>query len=127
MVKNIKRYQKLFRHNGRLDEEVDIIPTTFVLPQDYALFVEEFRKGTQAAWIMKPSAKSQGKGIFLINKLSQVGGVKSRGKGIFLINKLRQVGGAKSQGKGIFLINKLRLGLRLQQIRKTLNPKPQLG
>ncbi len=40
--------------------------------QDYALFVEEFRRCPSSTWIMKPSSKSQGKGIFLINKLSQV-------------------------------------------------------
>ena len=40
--------------------------------QDYSLFVEEFRKAP-VAWIMKPIAKAQGRGIFLINKLSQVG------------------------------------------------------
>lgn len=52
----------------------DFTPTTFVLPGDYALFVEEFKKPTHAgcAWIMKPIGKSQGKGIFLFNKLSQI-------------------------------------------------------
>ena len=40
--------------------------------QDYSLFVEEFRK-VPVPWIMKPIAKAQGRGIFLINKLSQVG------------------------------------------------------
>lgn len=40
--------------------------------QDYSLFVEEFRKAP-VPWIMKPIAKAQGRGIFLINKLSQVG------------------------------------------------------
>ena len=39
--------------------------------QDYSLFVEEFRK-TPVTWIMKPTSKAQGRGIFLINKLSQV-------------------------------------------------------
>lgn len=40
--------------------------------QEHALFVEGFRRwppGT--AWIVKPSARSQGKGIFLVNKISQ--------------------------------------------------------
>mmetsp|Transcript_29790 Transcript_29790/g.54592 ORF Transcript_29790/g.54592 Transcript_29790/m.54592 type:complete len:473 (-) Transcript_29790:252-1670(-) len=75
MVKNIKRYQKQVKKDGGpwKPEEMDIIPTTFVLPQDYALFVEEFRKpSASGTWILKPSGKSQGKGIFLFNKLSQV-------------------------------------------------------
>jgi hypothetical protein len=41
--------------------------------QDYALFVEEFKKQPgSSTFILKPSCKAQGKGIFLINKLSQV-------------------------------------------------------
>ncbi|KXZ54003.1 hypothetical protein GPECTOR_5g114 [Gonium pectorale] len=85
MVKNIKRYQKQFKREGGDPTELDIIPTTFVLPQDYMLFAEEFRRCLQqlggsahadgsggATWIMKPSSRSQGKGIFLINKLSQI-------------------------------------------------------
>ncbi|XP_048035155.1 polyglutamylase complex subunit TTLL1-like [Megalobrama amblycephala] len=48
------------------------VPVTFVLPADYNLFVEEFRKSPSSTWIMKPCGKAQGKGIFLINKLSQI-------------------------------------------------------
>ena len=45
-------------------------PTTYNLPGDYSLFVEEFKKTAGTVWwIMKPIAKSQGKGIFLFNKL----------------------------------------------------------
>ena len=44
-------------------------PTTYNLPGDYSLFVEEFKKTMGTVWIMKPIAKSQGKGIFLFNKL----------------------------------------------------------
>ena len=78
----------------------DFVPVTFVLPGDYALFVEvracvspavlalpkcmfalgnavwlrwqEFKRHPGALWIMKPIGKAQGKGIFLLNKLSQV-------------------------------------------------------
>jgi len=56
---------------GDTSEPLDLIPTTFVLPQDHFLFVEEFhRQG--GTWIMKPSAAAQGKGIFLVHRLSQV-------------------------------------------------------
>lgn len=44
MVKNIKRYQRQQRREAHghsmHGEELDIIPATYVLPQDYALFVE---------------------------------------------------------------------------------------
>ncbi|GLE00255.1 hypothetical protein PINS_up008982 [Pythium insidiosum] len=50
---------------------LDILPTTYTLPADYSLFVEEFRRNPNAMWIMKPCSKAQGKGIFIVNKLSQ--------------------------------------------------------
>lgn len=41
--------------------------------QDYALFVEEFKKQPgSTTFILKPASKTQGRGIFLVNKLSQV-------------------------------------------------------
>ena len=36
------------------------------------MFQEEFKKNPGTVWIMKPVGKAQGKGIFLINKLSQI-------------------------------------------------------
>lgn len=81
MVKNIKRYRKDLEKDGshlaERDEygrhtHLDFIPVTFMLPADYNIFVEEFRRNPSSTWIMKPAAKAQGVGIFLINKLSQI-------------------------------------------------------
>ena len=51
---------------------MDIVPMTYILPGDYTLFVEEFRKNANIMWIMKPWGRAQGKGIFLVNKLNQL-------------------------------------------------------
>lgn len=81
MARNIKRYRKeLEKENSPLAEKdeqgnyihLDIIPQTYNLPGDYSLFVEEFKRNPNTTWIMKPTAKSQGKGIFLVNKISQI-------------------------------------------------------
>ena len=37
----------------------DFIPLTFMLPADYNLFVEEFRKNPNTTWIMKPCGKGE--------------------------------------------------------------------
>mmetsp|Transcript_90330 Transcript_90330/g.254965 ORF Transcript_90330/g.254965 Transcript_90330/m.254965 type:complete len:443 (-) Transcript_90330:77-1405(-) len=83
MVRNIKRYRKECKKlemqergdgpapiGGPLPEEW--VPTTFSLPSDYALFVEEFRKNPNFSWIAKPTGKAQGRGIFLVSKLQQL-------------------------------------------------------
>ena len=36
------------------------------------IFVEEFKKNPNATWIMKPTSRAQGSGIFLVNKLKQI-------------------------------------------------------
>jgi tubulin polyglutamylase TTLL9 len=49
-------------------------PQTFVVPSEYRMLVEEFRR-RGGTWIMKPIGRAQGQGIFLFNKLSQVHGL----------------------------------------------------
>ncbi|XP_071959133.1 probable tubulin polyglutamylase TTLL9 isoform X2 [Antedon mediterranea] len=74
MVKNLKRYRKqLDREVGKLEAaKCDFFPTTFELPSEYHMFVDEFKKLPGSIWIMKPIAKSQGKGIFLFRKLKDI-------------------------------------------------------
>ncbi|TMS16104.1 putative tubulin polyglutamylase TTLL9 [Larimichthys crocea] len=74
MVKNLKRYRKnLEREVGRVEaSKCDFFPCTFALPSEYHLFVEEFKRSPGSTWIMKPVAKSQGKGIFLFRKLKDI-------------------------------------------------------
>ena len=81
MVKNIKRFRKdMEKENNPIadrDENgnllyMDIVPMTYILPGDYTIFVEEFKKNPNTTWIMKPTARAQGQGIFLVNKLKQI-------------------------------------------------------
>ena len=59
MVKNVKRYRKELQREGRDTSVLDFVPTTFVLPGDYALFAEEYRRKPNTTWILKPSARAR--------------------------------------------------------------------
>lgn len=75
LSRNLKRYRKLLEKEGKQAEAktYNFFPTTFHLPLEYGMFADEFRKATDKnIWIMKPTAKSQGKGIFLFNKLNAI-------------------------------------------------------
>ncbi|KAJ3046831.1 putative tubulin polyglutamylase ttll1 [Rhizophlyctis rosea] len=76
----MKRYRKDLekdREKGLLSSTTkytytDFLPTTYTLPGDYNLFAEEFRKNPSSVWIMKPTDKARGVGIFIINRLQQI-------------------------------------------------------
>ncbi|CAH8516244.1 unnamed protein product [Heterobilharzia americana] len=74
MVKNLKRLKRKWeKEYGKQEgQKIDFFPTTFELPMEYHMFIEEFRKCPGSIWIMKPVAKSQGKGIFLFRKLKDI-------------------------------------------------------
>lgn len=77
LVKNVKRMIKQVEkeHGKKESLKFEFVCQSFVLPQEHALFQEEFKRNA-GIWIMKPVGKAQGKGIFLINKLSQIAGWK---------------------------------------------------
>lgn len=74
LAKNMKRMRRLCEKEGRQDEAAhyNVCPITFVVPAEYNMFVEEFKKHLGCTWIMKPVGRSQGAGIFLVSKLAQV-------------------------------------------------------
>lgn len=74
LVKNMKRIRRACEREGRHEESqrFNICPVTFVVPSEYNMFVEEFKRHPGATWIMKPIGKSQGAGIFLVNRLAQL-------------------------------------------------------
>ena len=64
MVKNIKRWRKeMEKENNPIAEKdaggnylyMDMFPMTYVLPGDYTIFVEEFKRNPHTTWIMKPT------------------------------------------------------------------------
>ena len=73
MAKNLKRLKKQLEKESKMEAaKCDFFPTTFELPSDYHIFVEEFKKNPGTIWIMKPAGKAQGKGIFLFRKLKDI-------------------------------------------------------
>ena len=69
MVKNLKRMKRQLERTDTHAEaaKYNFFPATFVLPAEYGLFLEEFKRTPGSTWIMKPIGRAQGKGIFLFN------------------------------------------------------------
>lgn len=67
MAKNLKRLRKALEKESKVEAaKCEFFPTTFELPSEYHIFVEEFKKCPGTIWIMKPAGKAQGKGPRLI-------------------------------------------------------------
>ena len=63
--RNISKMQEKF---GK--ENFDFLPETYILPEDFSEFAGRFQENSDWLWIAKPHASSQGKGIFLVESLS---------------------------------------------------------
>jgi tubulin polyglutamylase TTLL9 len=74
LIKNLKRTKRQLEREGRQEEaaQYDFFPPSFVLPAEYGMFQEEFKRNPGAVWIMKPTGQCQGRGIFLFNKLQHI-------------------------------------------------------
>ena len=75
---HLKRMKKNLEKEGRTEKakELDFFPQTYHMPSEASLFIRKFKElrqnGVNQIWIMKPIGRAQGKGIFLVNKLSQI-------------------------------------------------------
>ena len=71
---NIERARKM---SAKANREFNIMPMTFVLPKEYVDFLTVFteleeKEGRLNYWILKPSASSRGRGISIVNEITQV-------------------------------------------------------
>ena len=81
-MKNVKRYRRALEKEGNTAEaaKFDFLPVSFVLPSEYSMFVEEFKRNPGSTFIAKPIGRAQGRGIFLFNRLSQISDWKKDAK-----------------------------------------------
>lgn len=72
LIKNLRKHKRqLQKDKALVEEDWDFVPLTYFLPSEYIMLAEEFKK-RGGLWIMKPTSRCQGQGIFIVDKLSQV-------------------------------------------------------
>lgn len=72
LMKNVRRHKReLMKQKLIKESDWDFLPSTYFLPSEYIMFLEDFKK-RGGLWILKPTGRCQGSGIFLVNKLAQV-------------------------------------------------------
>lgn len=82
LAKNIKKYKKQLIKEGKNPDILDFLPQTYILPSDMSVFMEEFKRNPTFLWILKPSNRSQGSGVVLVNKINKIKNLKFESKTI---------------------------------------------
>ena len=83
MYKNLRKFKKHLIKEGKTEEanEFDFYPITYYMPNEFVIFLSEYKKNPNQLWIMKPACKAQGRGIFIVTNLEQIQKWKSSLKG----------------------------------------------
>ena len=151
LTKNIKKAKRQLEREGRSEEakKYEFVPNSYCLPMEYGPFLEEFKKGmgnyeyeqksgidnreliadkkaasSTNVWIMKPVGRSQGKGIFLFNKLAQISDWKASA---FLKGGEKKDDDAETYVAQRYIHNPYLVGLRFSALANpNLNPNPNL-
>ncbi|PVD20598.1 hypothetical protein C0Q70_18754 [Pomacea canaliculata] len=73
MARNLKRLRRsIAQKYGKTEAQNIGFFSEIILQSEYHIFVETYKKCNPGFWIMKPVAKSQGKGIFLFKRLKDI-------------------------------------------------------
>ena len=67
LYKNVTKLKYSFPNN-----KFNFIPESFILPNEHKFLEDEMSKNLNELWIIKPVAMSQGRGIFLTNKINDI-------------------------------------------------------
>ena len=119
LLKNLKRAQKQLRKEGKEEEaaKYDFHPTSYLLPQEWGLFIEEFkRSGVAANLAAKKGAKEAAAAAAAAGSTEKVEDEVGDQLNVWI---MKPTGSA--QGKGIFLCTKLQ---QVQDWRKGANWRP---
>lgn len=109
----ITRKDYLYRNIQRLAElhsqkDFNFMPKSFILPGETKFLEDEMNKDPTSIWIVKPVSSSQGRGIYFINKITE------------LTSKSQQI--ACRYIRNPFLINGYKFDLRIYFLVTSLEP-----
>lgn len=123
MYKNLKNQKKKLMKEQKQEESdsFNFFPLTFNMPNDYTLFNSEYKKNPQQIWIMKPSCKAQGRGIFLVTNMNQITQWKNSLKG-GQENIVNEMYVAQKYVMNPFLIGGKKFDMRIYALVPSYNP-----
>lgn len=123
MYKNLRKYKKQLTKEGKVDkaERFNFYPQTYYMPNEYTLFMDEYRKNLNSFWIMKPVSSAQGRGIFFVTNPQQIAAWKNSLKGC-QENILNELFIAQKYVMNPLLIGGKKFDLRVYALVTNFNP-----